>query len=222
MGEQVLGKTRWRRFALAFGIPGTVIAAILALAASGAMAIPVTISGLPFTLSGNQLNAQNFSQYGDVDVCAITALCPDVVAGGPLAGANVKAVGVTTIGTLNDGSGNGIVGLDQVVCGPTGFGTPANLKIEITGDTVAASNLVADITALNTNSDTTTTFTNLSVGIPLTQRSSGSATFGQTASSFTIGTSGTPPSFKQTAVYTSAGTFAVKHLNLAVSFVSSC
>ena len=186
-----------------------IIGGVLFLAATGAIAIPVAITGLPFNITGTALHGQNFSQYGSIDACQAgalsTAFCTSDHVG----------VAITTIGTLDDGSGNGIVGLDQVVCGPTGIPISglAYLKLEITGDSVKATNLVADVTALTTDSGVTTSFNNLTVGIPLGP----SGSLGQTADSFDIG-----GNFKQTAVATTAGTFQVKHLGLHVTTGPSC
>lgn len=229
MGDHILGKTRWRRFGIVYGAVMGAMAAGLLLVASGFAAVPLVISGLPFTLTGTELHGQNFQQWGDVDACGgvspsnpLAAFCFP----GTNGTANFDAVGVTSIGTL-DGSnghglaGNGILNLSQTVCGPTGLSAPwAYLKMALTGDSVTAHNLIADVTDLTTNAGATTTFTNLVAGTPLQSRE-GPMTFGQTADNFDI-TGASPTNFTQTAVYTSAGTFAVKNLALHVSFANGC
>src|SRR5258706_6239128 len=131
-GNRVLGKTRWRRFGLAYGISMGVIMGVLLLAATGAIAIPLTITGLPFTVEGDALHGQNFSQYATLDAC-------DAV--GPFSGAfctsNHVGVAITSIGTLTNATDGGIMNLTQTVCGPTGLpGSLATLKLKITVDTV--------------------------------------------------------------------------------------
>lgn len=208
-GNRVLGKTRWRRFGLAYGVSMGVIMGVLLLAATGAIALPLTITGQPFTLHGSALHATNFTQYGDVDL----------IGGNP---ANPVGVAVTVIGSLDDGGGNGIVNLTQTVCGPTGLpGSFSHLLLTITGDTVTANNLVADVTDLTTSANMTTTFSNLTVGAPVGTRE-GSTTFGQTADSFDITRSDASSTFAQTAVYTKAGTFAVKNLGLHATLTGTC
>jgi hypothetical protein len=99
-GNRVLGKTRWRRFGLAYGVSMGVIVGVLLLAATGAIALPLTITGQPFTLHGSALHATGFTQYGDVDL---------------IGGSTPVGVAVTVIDSLDDGGGNGIVNLTQTV-----------------------------------------------------------------------------------------------------------
>ncbi|HLW18260.1 MAG TPA: DUF6230 family protein [Actinomycetota bacterium] len=185
-----------------------VIVSVLVLAATGAIALPLTIAGPSFTVAGDALHGTGFSQYGSVEQDQF---------GHP------HAIGVTTIDNLTDGSGNGIVNLLQTVCGPTGIpvASLSNLTMVITGDSVTATNLVAGVTDLTTAAGVTTAFNNLVVGVPLGPVNSINPalgqSLGQTADSFDIG-----GPFTQTAISTTAGTFMVKHLALHVHFSSSC
>ena len=207
-GKRVLGKTRWRRFGVAYGLAMGLIVTVLALAASGAISLPLTVAGVPFTVAGDELHGTGFSQYGSVEQDQF---------GAP------HAVAVTTIDNLTNASNQGIVNLVQTVCGPTGIpvASLSKLKMVITGDSVEATGLVAGVTDLTTGSGTTTSFSNLSVGQPLGPVNSINPalgkSLGQTADSFDIA-----GPFTQTALSTVAGTFAVKNLNLHVTFASSC
>ena len=224
-GDRVLGKTRWRRFGLAYGLSMSVIIGVLLLAATGAIALPVAITGLHFNVEGDALHGTGFKQWGDVDACATGATNPlHAFCSNPDASHSYIGVATTSIDTLDNGSGTGILNLTQTVCGPTGLGavfpSVGNLRLVITGDSVTASNLVADVTDLTMDSTASATFHNLTVGVPLPTSgiSPGVNTLGQTADSFDI----TGGHFTQTAVSTTAGTFAVKHLGLHASLVSSC
>lgn len=199
--EAVVGKTRWGRFGLSFGVTGAVVAVGLVLMATGAIALPVTISGTQFTVKADSLvshpasSGPSFRQYATVDSDP---------------GKNLTAVAVTELP-----AGGVLSGLDQTVCGPTGLPGPfANIKV-ILGATKAdaTGGLIVDATTLD---GTQAIFNNIQIGVPVTSSRTGATTFGQTADGVTIN------GLNQKAVYTQAGTFTLSNLHLAASFASSC
>jgi hypothetical protein len=206
-GERILGKTRWRRFAVSFGISMTLVATFLVLMAAGVVALPITISGTHFTVSGSSMTASgvnSFKQYGAVD-CTNWGTVP------PTGCVGVAVTQITGTTTIDD--------LDQVVCGPTGLPVPGwqNLKVEIMADQAVATNLIADVDSLSsaTASDTAT-FTNIKIGVPVTSGRTGTTTFGQTADGIAL------TGFDQGAYYTEAGTFVLHNLHLTASLVAAC
>jgi len=90
----------------------------------------------------------------------------------------------------------------------------------ITGSSVEAEGLLAGVTDL-TALGATTSFSNLSVGVPLGPTNSINPalgkSLGQTADSFDI-----DGPFVQTAISTTAGSFKVKDLALHVHFSTTC
>ena len=192
------GRTRWRRFFLAFAPALGLVFVTMVLLATGALALPVTVSGTKFTVAGSSLTTtaghNAFVQIANVD---------------PGADGSLTAVATTILA-----NGGTISNLDQTVCGPTGLpGSLANLKVEITADpAVAGGGLVVDATDLTGNA----TFTNIQIGVPYTNPRTGSSTFAQTADDVTI------TNLHQTAVYTQAGTFTLTGLHLTASFTGAC
>lgn len=194
-GDPALGKTRWRRFALAALAPFGAFGLIAGLMASGAVALPIAISGTTFTVSADSLSvpasAQGpgaFKQYGAVD------LGP----GGP------TAVAVTEL------RGAVLTNLQQTICLPLPAPLPGGAKMVISANPATASDMVVDATSLTGNAS----FENFKIGVPVTGRDG--STIGQTADNVTI------TGLSQTAVYTSAGTFSLTGLHLGLNFVGSC
>ena len=187
-GDPALGKTRWRRFAMAAIAPFTGLAVIVGLLASGAMALPVTISGTTFTVSADSLKANGYVQYGTVD---------------PVAGGGATAVAVTQ---LQDAE---LSNMTQTICLPTGLPSPIDhAKMVVKANPAKATNMVVDATSLSGDAS----FTNLQMGVPVTSARTGTSTLGQIADNVTIN------NLNQSAVYTSAGTFSLSGLSLGVSF----
>lgn len=193
------GGTRWRRFALAFGLSFGAIATVMMLMAMGVLALPVSISGTQFKVTASSLvakhndNGPSFIQYGNVDFTD------------PANHSNPTGVAVTNLpagGVLSD--------MHQTVCGPTGMPGPfAYLVVELTASKADASGgLIVDATKLNAAD---ATFGNIQIGV----RGPG-GTFAQTADDVTIN------SIDQTAVYTQAGTFKLTDLGLSAHLQSSC
>ena len=194
-GDPVLGKTRWRRFAAAALVPFSGLALVVGLLASGAMALPVVISGTTFTVTADRLTvppaAQGpgaYVQYGTVD---------------PSVGGSPAAVAVTEL------RGAQLSNLTQTICLPTGLPSPIDhAKMVVKANPATASNMVVDATSLTGSA----TFTNFQMGVPVTSARTGTPTIGQTADNVTI------DNLNQSAVYTSAGTFSLSDLSLGVSF----
>ena len=57
------GRTDWRRFAVAVGVPTVVAAGLVVALAEGALAANFTISGKQFKLSASKLVGEGFTQY---------------------------------------------------------------------------------------------------------------------------------------------------------------
>lgn len=201
-----LGGTRWRRFALAFGVSFSMIGTVIVLMAAGVIAAPVTISGTVFQVKADSLVAHTpnsgpaFIQYGFVDQ------------------SNGSATGVAVTDLP---AGGVLTNLDQTVCGQTGLGgiNPAwrYLVVSLTADTAdATGGLVVDATQLNA---ATATFDNIRIGVPAPNGipdAGAVGTFAQTADGVHI------DSVDQKAVYTQAGTFKLTNLGLSAHLSSSC
>ena len=192
------GGTRWRRFTLAFGVSFGTIATVIVLMAAGVIAAPVSISGTVFQVKADSLvshhntNGPSFIQYGFVDQN-----------GGP------HGVAVTYLP-----AGGVLTKLDQVVCGPIPGGL--YLVVELTADSADASDLVVDATQLHGNS---ATFNNIQIGVkapPGIPDGTAVGTFAQTADGVSIDT------LVQKALYTRAGTFTLKNLNLSAHLSTTC
>src|SRR5690348_8911750 len=57
------GRTNWRRFAVAVGVPTAVAGGLVVALAQGALAANITVSGTQFKLSADHLEGQGFTQY---------------------------------------------------------------------------------------------------------------------------------------------------------------
>jgi hypothetical protein len=62
-GDPAEGRTNWRRFAIAMGIPTVAAGVLVAGVASGAVAASFSISGSQFKLSADRLEGDGFTQY---------------------------------------------------------------------------------------------------------------------------------------------------------------
>ncbi|MEV0977576.1 DUF6230 family protein [Streptomyces sp. NPDC049915] len=80
-GRQVVGRIRWRRFAL-LAAPGCAATAALGIAlAQGAVAASFAVSGQQFKVSADSLTGQGFAQYGTIDTNARGDLLPVATVG---------------------------------------------------------------------------------------------------------------------------------------------
>jgi hypothetical protein len=194
------GGTRWRRFALAFGMSFGLIAAVLMLMAKGVLAAPITISGTTFTVSASSLTADKpdsgpaFIQYGSVDAL------------------NGNHDGSTGVVVTKLPAGGVLQDMKQVVWAPTGLGAINDnwkyLVVELSAKSAhAQGGLTVDATKLD---GATATFNNIEIGVPLFP----GGPFSQKADGVTI------TGLDQTAVYTQAGTFKLEDLHLS-AYLSS-
>lgn len=199
-GSLVVGRTRWRRFGLLFVPALGMVATVVVLMATGAVAIPIAISGTQFTVtatnlsSGTTTDRTEFIQYGAVDQSS-----------GPVA--HAVAVNVIKNATLTN--------LTQTVCAPLPAPLPGSLKVVLTANPAVATNLVVDATALTGDA----TFTNIQIGVPAPAGipdPGAIGTFAQVADHVNIN------NLSQTALFTQAGTFTLTGLNLGASLVSTC
>ncbi|MEW2249231.1 MULTISPECIES: DUF6230 family protein [unclassified Streptomyces] len=80
-GGQVVGRIRWRRFAV-LAVPGCAATAALGVAlAQGAIAASFAVSGQQFKVSADSLTGQGFAQYGNIDTNARNDLLPVATVG---------------------------------------------------------------------------------------------------------------------------------------------
>lgn len=204
------GGTRWRRFALAFGLSFGAIGTVVVLMAAGVLAVPMTISGTTFQVKAASLIAHTpssgpaFIQYGTVDNV-------------PPGSNNPVGVAVTDLP-----AGGKLTNMDQVVCGSTGPLGSINpawkyLVVELKADSAdATGGLVVDATRLN---GATAIFHNIKIGVQAPNGIPDPAavgTFAQTATGVNIQT------LKQQAVYTEAGTFKLSNLGLSARLSATC
>ncbi|HEX5496062.1 MAG TPA: DUF6230 family protein [Mycobacteriales bacterium] len=194
-----VGRTRWRRFAVA-AVPSLAAAgALVVLMANGAIAASFAVSGQQFKVSGDSLDGTGFVQFGGIDasVGAAGAKVPHPVV--------VSGIAHATIHNLC-----------QSVVTPIPLLGDFTLQIHAgaaADKPVTADNLVIDVTQLSGDA----TFTNIEIGrdaFTLNKGPSGVTgaqnTFGQQADTVHIN------SFQQSALSTNAGTFTLPGLHLSL------
>ncbi|WP_250002544.1 DUF6230 family protein [Actinoplanes sp. M2I2] len=62
-GDPAYGRTNWRRFAVAVGVPAVVAGGLVVALANGALAASFSVSGTQFKLSADRLVGEGFTQY---------------------------------------------------------------------------------------------------------------------------------------------------------------
>jgi hypothetical protein len=214
-GARVVGRTRWRRFAIVLAPAYVMVAGVLFLAASGVLAVSFAVSGTALTVTADTLssngtdgNGIGLYQFGVADFRGSGTPVPQVES------------------IIPDAT---LVNLCQSVSvGPVTLRTTAGAAA---GHPVTATNLVVDATSLNA---TSATFTNINIGQDMgtfanpalaqpNGRGTGpnvstgavpAGTFGQTATGATL------TGLRQVASATSAGSFTLP--NLAISFGAAC
>jgi hypothetical protein len=234
------GRTRWRRFGIVGGAGLGAVAIVGYLAASGALALQIAFSGIPFTLSASSLTGNNFVQYA----------FPDLLASGAGANALNRGAGqlINGSGTINNTATVGgdtyasdtvtqfgdatIAGLAQQICAPTPLGNAIRVTIAGDGDTTAE-NLVIQSPALTAG---TANFENIIIGESvagsLTRQGFGEGdftdpygalsgepiggSFAQNASRAEL------TNIRQIGVGTEAGSFTIRGLRLYAEFVNQC
>jgi hypothetical protein len=209
LGSQVLGGTKWKRFALVM-VPTVGIAGAMTVAmANGVLASSFAVSGQQFKVSATELDGTTFVQSGDVIVDANGV--PHAVA--------VAGIKTATISNMCQSVNVPVLGLGNltVVLKAGGGGTP-----------VSASDLVLDTNQVNADA----TFTGVTIGASAgdiasktgiqgfekhTGNKDGSTTafapgdFGQVVQHAVL------TGVRQTAYSTTAGTMALKGLSISAN-----
>ena len=235
-----VGRTRWRRFGAAAGAGFGVVAVILYLTMSGALALNFAFSGIPFQLQATSLDGQHFVQYAVPDRLAqgnteplVQGMAGGVVGRGPIN--NVEQQSGTSNFYASDtvsqiGSAT-IAGLNQTVCAPTTSiisGLPSiRVHIAGTGANTTANNLTIQAPALAASK---ASFGNIVIGKALGSALANQGlpnpydnfgpnqlgNFAQDADTVHL------ENVNQVGIGTEAGTFSIDGLQLWAEFVSSC
>jgi hypothetical protein len=181
------GKVRWRRFAIV-AVPSVAIAGTLVgLTAQGALAASLSVSGQMFTITADELDGTGFAQFGGALPNGTNTPTPVIVSVMQTASMTNLCQSVSVAGmTIRLTAGGG--------------GTP-----------VSASNLVVDA---NSQTASTATFTNISIGQDAGTLGGPAGTFGEMADGVTI------KKLVQNTWYTTAGTFTLP--NLSLGFGGAC
>jgi hypothetical protein len=192
-GEAAYGRTDWRRFAVAVGVPAVVAGGMLFGMAQGAFAASFAVSGQAFKISATRLEGEGFAQYGQA-----------------VKDAKGKEIPVAMSGIKNAKLYN----LCQSV---RVEGSPISLTINAGGDPknpALATDLLIGMKDLGGDA----VFENINIGQDASTLTRGGAeahgavgAFGQQASDITI------TNLRQTAVSTSAGTFTLNGLSLKLN-----
>lgn len=188
MKESMVGRTRWRKFALAM-VPATaLVGAMVVGMGNGAIASSFSVSGQQFQISASEMQLDGFAQYGGV--VAEVNKTPHAVA--------VAAVKKATIKNLC-----------QSVVTPLPFGT-VTLQISAGGkEPVTAENLFVDMTQLEGDA----VFHDIEIGRDASTLDKGAGAgftglFGQQATSAKL------TNVKQVAWATNAGTFRLTGMSM--------
>ncbi|WIM99057.1 DUF6230 family protein [Actinoplanes oblitus] len=146
------GRTNWRRFAVAVGVPTAVATGLVVALAQGALAANITVSGTQFKLTADHLEGSGFTQYSgqlkDADGKPILAamsginhadiynLCQSVLAPGGIATLKITAATTAKFDAGNpNGSAANAVQADDLLIGMSELGGDATFKdIEIGRD----------------------------------------------------------------------------------------
>jgi hypothetical protein len=181
------GRTNWRRFAVAVGVPTVVAGGLVVALAEGALAANFTISGKQFKLSASKLVGDGFTQYSG-ELQTKDGKIPAAMSG-------IESA------TLND------------LCQSVAVG-PVTLRIEAGDDPqhpVEATNLLIGMSELGGDA----TFENIQIGLDAgtlnaaqDEAHGAPGGFGQQATKVTI------INLRQQAYYTSASTFTLNGMSL--------
>jgi len=215
VAEPVVGRTRWRRVLIVLAPAYAAIAALIFLAASGALAVTFAVSGTALTITADNLstgaadtNGVGLYQFGVVDFSGAGTPTPQVETVIPNAS-------ITNL-------------CQSVTVGPLTLRTTAG---SAAGNPVTAKNLVVDATSI---AATSATFTNINIGQDMgpfagqlpgfpVSRGTGpnvntvpvpNGTFGQAAGAASLG------GLRQAAQGQSAGSLTLP--GLSVGFGSPC
>jgi hypothetical protein len=187
------GRTNWRRFAVAVGVPAVVAGGLVLALAEGALAANFTVSGKQFKLSADRLVGNGFTQYSG----ELPTTDKENYPGGKIPAA---MSGINNADLWN-------------LCQSVAVG-PVTLRIEAGGDQdnpVHAEDLLIGMSTLGGNA----TFKDIQIGLDgstLNADGAGShgapLSFGQQAKSVEI------LKLRQEAYYTSASTFVLNGMSL--------
>jgi hypothetical protein len=201
-GNPVLGRTRWRRFAIVMVPALAVVGGLLYGISAGAFPAQFTVSGQQFKVSADELRGEGFVQVPGWDTDAEGTNIP--VARSVIDEAELDNL-CQSVAIPDDVVGLLFPGIDHVV-----------LRIEAGGggEPATASNLVIGLDDLSGDA----TFTNIEIGNDAGQISGEpllTGQFGQRSDRVVI------RDLRQTAYSTSAGTFTLNGLSLRVLVDSS-
>jgi hypothetical protein len=193
-GEPAYGRTNWRRFAVAVGVPAVAAGALVIGLAQGAFAASLTLSGEEFKISADTLDGTGFVQYA---TAYDTSKAPGKV------GAAVSGIQLAKLYNLCQSVHPKGSPFSLVITAGKDPKKPAigeNMIIgmnDLTGD--------AEFKGIEIGKDAST----LTKGGPDAKGTSGS--FAQEADHVTI------TGLQQTAVYTQASTFTLTGLHLSLN-----
>jgi len=191
-GNVVLGRTRWRRFAILM-VPATAAGvALMGGMASGAIGASFAISGKQFKVASSQLDGDGFVQYGGVDKDADGKEIPVIVSG-------IKSA------TLAD--------ICQSVAVVPGQVTVV-LKAGGSVGPVTATDLYIDMAQLQGDAE----FTNVEIGNDASKLNKGPGKVGDKGMFGQQGDHIKVKNVRQMTYATSAGTFKLKGMDLALQF----
>jgi hypothetical protein len=187
------GRTNWRRFAVAVGVPAVVAGGLVLALAEGALAANFTVSGKQFKLSADRLVGNGFTQYSG----ELPTNDKENYPGGKIPAA---MSGINNADLWN-------------LCQSVAVG-PVTLRIEAGGDQdnpVHAEDLLIGMSTLGGNA----TFKDIQIGLDGSTLNADGAdshgaplSFGQQAKSVEI------LKLRQEAYYTSASTFVLNGMSL--------
>ena len=194
-GNQVLGRTHWKRFAAVMVPTAAAAGALTLMMANGALAASVAVSGQSFKIKAQELHGFGFAQFGGVDQSKdpVTKKTTNV----PV------AISVIDRATLKD--------MCQSVKVPSPIGSVVVTIKAGKNKAVEAERLVVDAAQLEGDA----TFENIDIGISADEISKAhkkgpEGLFAQQADEVTIN------NLEQVAWKTTAGTFKLSGLNLGL------
>jgi hypothetical protein len=142
-GDPSYGRTNWRRFAVAVGVPTVVAGGLVIALANGALAANISVAGSQFKLSADLLKGDGFTQYsGKLQTEKVQAQTGDKYVVAAMSG--IRSANLTNL-------------CQSVAAGPV------VLRIEAGGpnhEPAHADNLVIGMSELSGNA----TFTNINIG----------------------------------------------------------
>jgi Family of unknown function (DUF6230) len=203
--DQGTGRTRWKRFGIAF-VPAVAAGAALAImVANGALAVSFAVSGSQFKVSADRLTGDGFSQFGSIDhgtsSTDLHAVVVSVIDDNAELTNLCQSVSIPIPGPLQP-----ILGSHKIIKISAGGGN----------NPATADNLVVDMTQLDASQ---ASFGNMRIGQdastlgvdPLVSPDPAPGTFAQASDTVDI------RNLQQTAWATTAGTFTLPGLSLGFS-----